>query len=86
MCDGLIKEENLAKPNEILEVMRVLENLSWDSNIQFSCIENIYVIHGREKFWIQTSEKLALKIESTRLSNRNHEKFIHWSQFSGSGP
>ncbi|MDP7405695.1 MAG: hypothetical protein QF495_02935, partial [SAR324 cluster bacterium] len=36
---GLNKEENLAKPNEILEVMRVLENLSWDSNIQFSCIE-----------------------------------------------
>ena len=98
MCDGLFKEENLAKPNEILEVMRVLENLSWDSNIQFSCIENIYRIHGREKCWIQTSEKLALYIqtfshpaswvdlESTRLSNRNHEKFIHWSQFSGSGP
>jgi len=40
----LIKEENLAKPNEILEVMRVLENLSCDSNIQFSCIENIYGI------------------------------------------
>jgi len=39
LCDGLIKEENLAKPNEILEVMRVLENSSWDSNIQFSCIE-----------------------------------------------
>ena len=46
MCDGLFKEENLAKPNEILEVMRVLENLSWDSNIQFSCIENIYGINN----------------------------------------
>ena len=51
-------EENLAKPNEILEVMRVLENLSWDSNIQFSCIENIYRIHGKEKCWIQTSKSL----------------------------
>jgi hypothetical protein len=38
----LREEENLAKPNEILEVMRVLENLSWDSNIQFSCFENKY--------------------------------------------
>ena len=60
MCDGLFKEENLAKPNEILEVMRVLENLSWDSNNQFSCIENIYGIHGREKCRIQTSEKFDL--------------------------
>ena len=60
MCDGLFKEENLAKPNEILEVMRVLENLSWDSNIQFSCFENIYGIHGREMCRIQTSEKFDL--------------------------
>ena len=28
----------------------------------------------------------GVDLESTRLSNRNHEKFIHWSQFSGSGP
>ena len=49
MCDGLFKEENLAKPNEILEVMRVLENLSWDSNIQFSCFDNFYGIHGKRE-------------------------------------
>ena len=28
----------------------------------------------------------GVDLESTHLSNRNHEKFIHWSQFSGSGP